>query len=125
MDTARPLGLALEILRVLRSLPGTEFERRGGSLHNAVADARKKGANRPARSSTDRALLKRVISRVDRHLPGGGNCVRRALLEISLDSGAAGERLFAGFRTGGGAGSGHAWLESEAPTDRYDAVISI
>jgi len=125
VEVVRPLGLALELFRVLRLLPGTELGRREGSLHTVVADARRKGAHRPARSSTDRARLRRIISRVDGHFPGGANCVRRALLEMSLDSGAAGERLFAGFKTGGGAGSGHAWLESETPTARYDAVISI
>jgi hypothetical protein len=102
-----------------------EKRRRESSLHSAVADARERGLRWHARSSADRARLRRIISRVDRHLPGGANCVRRALLEMTLDSGAAGERLLAGFRTGGSAGSGHAWLDSETPADRYDAVIAI
>jgi len=69
--------------------------------------------------------LKRVIGAIDRRLPGGKNCVRRALLEIALDGAAAREKFFAGLQTGGGPGSGHAWLESEPASDRYDAVIAI
>ena len=69
--------------------------------------------------------LKRVIGAVDRRLPGGKNCVRRALLEVALDGAAAREQFFAGLHMGGGPGSGHAWLESDSPTDRYDAVIAI
>jgi hypothetical protein len=44
---------------------------------------------------------------------------------MSLDAGAASERLLAGFKAGGRRASGHAWLESHAVTERYDAVISI
>lgn len=120
-----PLSAALDFVRVLGSLPGVELRRREASLHSAVAGARQKGARRIARSAADRARLRVIISRLDRYFPGGGNCVRRALLEMALDSGAARERVFAGFKTGGGVGSGHAWLESDAPANRYDAVISI
>jgi hypothetical protein len=61
-------------------------------------------------------------------LPDGGNCVRRALLEMALDGGAARDTFHAGLQSQGGPGSGHAWLAWQ-PTrdknDRYDAVISI
>jgi hypothetical protein len=42
-----------------------------------------------------------------------------------LDAGAGRERLLAGFKAGGVLGSGHAWLESQPVTERYDAVIPI
>jgi len=58
-------------------------------------------------------------------MPTGGNCLRRSLLEMSLDAGAASERLLAGFRTGGATTSGHAWLESDAVREHYDAIIPI
>jgi hypothetical protein len=120
------LGAAGEAVRVLGLLPLVELPRRRVGLHGAVALARRLGAKRPERAPSDRALLKRVIGAIDRRVPGGANCVRRALLEMALDGGAARERMFAGFRAGGGPRSGHAWLESE-PGDgaRYDAVIGI
>lgn len=77
------------------------------------------------RTAEARTRLKRVIGAIDRRLPGGKNCVRRALLEMALDGGAARERFFAGLQKGGRSGSGHAWLESDSVTDRYDAVIAI
>jgi len=57
-------------------------------------------------------------------MPNGPNCLRRSLLEMSLDRGAAQEKLLAGYKAGGLVGSGHAWLESESTSERYDAVIS-
>ena len=87
--------------------------------------ARDGGRRRPSRTPAGRIRLKRVISAIDRRLPGGKNCVRRALLEIALDGAAAREKFFAGLQTGGGPGSGHAWLESEPASKRYDAVIAI
>jgi hypothetical protein len=44
---------------------------------------------------------------------------------MSLDAGAAGEQLLAGFKAGGVPASGHAWLESHGVSETYDAVISI
>ncbi len=87
--------------------------------------ARCGGVARGARSPAARRRLKRLIGAVDRRLPGGQNCVRRALIEIALDGGAARERFFAGLQLGGRPGSGHAWLESDPATERYDAVIAI
>jgi hypothetical protein len=117
--------LLLEVARVLRALPRTEARRRRSSLHHAVAAARARAANAPARTDEARARLRRAIALVDRGVVGGPNCVRRSLLEMTLDAGAARERLFAGFRAGGGAGSGHAWLESQPTQDAFDAVITL
>jgi len=114
-----------ETLRVLLAVPGVELRRRRSSLHNAVQAVRQRSSLRPSRSSKGRIRLRRAIAIVDARLPGGPNCVRRSLLEMALDRGAAREKLFAGFVSGGGPKSGHAWLESESGTRRYDAVIAI
>lgn len=118
-------AVALDLWQVLRLVPVVDQWRRNLSLHRAVAVARDGGARRPSRTPAARMRLKRVISAIDRRLPGGKNCVRRALLEIALDGAAARERFFAGLQTGGGPGSGHAWLESEPTSNHYDAVITI
>jgi hypothetical protein len=114
-----------DLFRVLGVLPLVEWRRRRLSLHGAVASARADSHKRGARSKSARVRLRRFIGAVDARMPGGGNCVRRALIEMSLDAAAGRERLFAGFRTGGGPRSGHAWLESHAVTETYDAVISV
>jgi hypothetical protein len=115
----------VELVRICRRLPVVERNRRAIGLHGAVASSRRLGAEERARSERDRGRLRRVISVVDRCLPDGGNCVRRALLEMALDSGAAREAFLAGLQSDGGPGSGHAWLASQQTRDRYDAVISI
>jgi hypothetical protein len=114
-----------EVLRVLGLLPLVEWRRRRLSLHHAVARARAQGRTQRTRSNDARLRLRRVISAIDARIPGGANCVRRALLEMSLDPSAAGEQLFAGLRAGGGSGSGHAWLASQPVHERYDAVIAV
>ena len=113
-----------DLFRVLGALPLVEWRRRRLSLHHAVARARAQSVRR-GRSAVERARLQRVIGAVDARMPGGANCVRRALLEMSLDAGAAGERLFAGLKSGGGPRSGHAWLESHSVSESYDAVITV
>ena len=55
-------------------------------------------------------------------MPTGPNCLRRALLEMRLDGGAAGEPLRIGLQKSGGFGSGHAWLDGSDPeATHYDA----
>jgi hypothetical protein len=69
-----------------------------------------------------------MIALVDRVLPGEPNCLRRALLEIALDAGAAEEPLHLGLKVPGGPRSGHAWLASwpdAANASAYDAVLEV
>jgi len=113
-----------ELARVLFAVPRVELHRRRSSLHHAAALMRK-GSSRRLRAPDDRARLRRAIAIVDARLPGGPNCVRRSLLEMALDHGAANEKLLAGFVSGGGPKSGHAWLESERMPQRYDAIITV
>jgi hypothetical protein len=49
---------------------------------------------------------------------GGGNCFRRALLEMALDRGAAGDPLLMGFNVHGGRLAGHAWLPADDTGER-------
>ena len=114
-----------DVTRVLLDVPRVEIERRRSSLHQAVGAARTRASRRPLRSTEARARLRRAIAIVDARMPDGPNCVRRSLLEMSLDRGAASEKLLAGFVSGGGPKSGHAWLESQCVTQRYDAVIAV
>jgi hypothetical protein len=82
-------------------------------------------AGAPRRSFDERRALRTAISIVDRAFITGANCVRRSLLEMALDSGAATEAFRAGFRRVGGPRSGHAWLESHGPDGSYDVVVTI
>jgi hypothetical protein len=114
-----------ELARVVLAVPGVEFRRRRSSLHHAVSEIRKQSVRRRARSLDGRLRLRLAIAVVDARLPGGANCVRRSLLEMALDRGAANEKLFAGFVAGGGPKSGHAWLESQRNDQRFDAVFAV
>jgi hypothetical protein len=84
------------------------------------------GAHGRLRSASERSRLRRLIGAIDRRLPDGGNCFRRALIEIALDPESAREPLRFGLRKGGGAKSGHAWLRDERePQQRYDAEFAL
>ena len=119
------LGFFADLARVLKVLPRVEASRRRQSVHGAVGLARRNAALRVTRSPDGRRRLRRAIFVADALVPGGRNCVRRSLLEIALDSGAANERVLAGFLAGGGRKSGHAWLESNPSGRSFDAVITI
>src|SRR5262249_35045547 len=54
-----------------------------------VTALRARGLRARRRDDADRDHLRRVIGVVDRCFPGGGNCYRRALVEMALDAGAA------------------------------------
>ena len=116
-----------EVVSVLARFDRMETIRCQLGPSGAMAQARRLGEACGARDASGRAFLRRAIRFVDRAKLGSTpNCFRRALVEVSLDSGAAKEPLMMGFRHGGGPRSGHAWLASEAePGARYDAVISI
>jgi hypothetical protein len=121
------LPLGAEACRVAALLPLVEIDRRLLGPGAAVAWARAAGRRSRTRTVAARERLRRVIAAVDRRVPGGANCYRRSLLELALDGGAARtDKLLAGFVAGGGARSGHAWLESHAvPEQRYDAVMAL
>jgi hypothetical protein len=96
----------------------------------AVLVARRMGEQRRIRSDRERRSLRGMIFFIDRRWRGGPNCYRRVLLEIAMDGGAAREIVQLGFRSGGGDGSGHAWLGPDIMMDgkspsSYDAIVSI
>jgi hypothetical protein len=119
------LAFLADLARVLGVLVRVEADRRALSVHYAVQRARRRAVHLPARSPARRRQLRQAISAADGLVPGGRNCVRRSLLELSLDGGAAKERFLAGFVSGGGSRSGHAWLESQPEGRTFDAVVTI
>ena len=119
------MDLAVLLVRCFR----LERLRRSGGPRLAVSEARRLGAGCRSRSPRERMLLRRLIGRIDSRWPGGPNCYRRVLVEVSMDRGAAEDVVQFGLRSEGGAGSGHAWLGPDiAPDGRpspYDAIVSI
>ena len=103
-----------------------EMDRARRGPKDLVPKLRARGATRPCRNEVERRRLQRTIGVVDRCFPLGGNCYRRALIEIAMDAGAAAEPLHMGLRADGGPNSGHAWLESaRGGAERYDAEFVV
>ena len=126
MSTAT-VSTLFDLAQVCWSLPSVEWSRRYAGPRPAAAAARAKGLENPGRSIEARARLQRSIRWVDALVPGGRDCYRRALLEMTLDAGAAREPLMLGLRADGRPRSGHAWLASAPDGARgdYDCVLSV
>jgi hypothetical protein len=109
----------------LLSVPVDRARRREGPAA-VIARMRFHGKRARRRPPPDRARLKSLISLVDSLFPSGRNCYRRVLLEVALDAGAAEEPVYFALRSGGGAGTGHAYLASDGhPDTAYDAVFTM
>jgi hypothetical protein len=121
------IGASLaDLIAIGLRLPEVEWRRLNEGPGPAVAKLRARGRKGPRRSSDERRELRRLISIVDRFLPGEPNCYRRALLEMSVDAGAAEEELHLGLKVPGGPRSGHAWLgPSGALPAAYDVQVDI
>jgi hypothetical protein len=118
------LRTAIELVRVLRVLPTVEYGRRRSGPAPLLTALRARGRRGALRSDDERRRLRRVIRLVDRFFPTGGNCYRRALLELALDPTSAREPLHMALRQHGGPQSGHAWLaDVEDTPESYDAVF--
>jgi hypothetical protein len=123
---SRLLPTVRDLLAIGRALPIVELGRLRQGPGPLLKSLRLRGSRRPERTPQDRARLRRIIAAVDASFPGGGNCYRRALLEISLDPAAAREPLRLGLRPEGGSRSGHAWLDSSGePGGRYEVELSV
>jgi len=127
---SRFLLSAREAAGLLLRVVVVENDRLGLGPAAAVRAARRRGADARRRTPRQRQDLRRLIRALDRRWPGGPNCYRRVLLELSVDGGAAREPVTMGLRATGGGGSGHAWLGSgiemdEASRPPYDAIISL
>jgi hypothetical protein len=117
-----------DLARVVVALPLVEIGRLSLGPARILPRLRWAAGRRHRRSTLERESLRRLIASVDARLPDGGNCYRRALLEISIDAGAAEEKLYMGLKKQGGPRSGHAWLASwpdAANASAYDAVIEM
>lgn len=112
----------LEVVRVLQELPSVERARRRLGPRRLVALLRRRSQTQPRRRS--RVCLQRAIRWVDARLPGGGNCFRRALLEMALDRGAADEPMLFGFELRDDHLAGHAWLDS-AECNAYPVTVRL
>ena len=116
----------VEAGRVLWLLPRIELERRRRGTGAVVAATRARGRRQAPRTPDSAARLRRVIAWIDRRMPAGPNCYRRALLTIALDAAAATRPLRFGLRPGGGVGSGHVWIAgSDEPGVRYDVEFEM
>ncbi len=109
----------MELLCLLREV---ELARTTSSPRDAVASARRRGRAGRRRGPGARARLKRLIASVDALFPGGPNCYRRALLESSLDRGAAEEKIHFALDVGK---TGHAWLDTDPERQQFDVVFSV
>jgi len=116
---------AFELLRVIIALPAVESTRRKVGFGRAVSAMRARGAHRLQRGSRQRISLQRAIVWLDSRIPGGTNCYRRVLLELSLDAGAASEPVLIGLNPRGGPGSGHVWLASSTPPEHYEVKLAL
>lgn len=124
-------ALLAECARVLLAVPAIEWRRKRQGPEPLLLRYRDRGRASSRRDDPDRRLLRRAIAAVDRRFPDGGNCYRRVLLEIALDSGAADEDFVMGFRLKGEQGQstdGHVWLASEPPAEgeaAYDVIVRL
>lgn len=118
--------LLAEVARVLAILVPAERDRLLLGTRPAVERARSRGARSSLRDARARARLRRAVALLDARCPGGPNCLRRALLEASLDRGAAREPIYLHLSAAGGPGASHARLAS-VPADgrRYDATFAV
>jgi hypothetical protein len=92
----------------------------------AVPRFRAQGRAHLQRDADGLTRLERVIAIADRLLPGGPNCYRRVLAEISLDAGAAAETMHLGIVHGQATVGGHAWLgDRREPGARYDLELTL
>jgi len=120
-----PATLA-EVCNVLRALPRLERARHGQGPRPLLDLVRRQARRAPRRGPVSRRCLRRAIRWVDACLAGGGNCYRRALLEMALDRGAAQAPLALGFARQGGGLTGHAWVEGDDPgPGRYDFTLHL
>jgi hypothetical protein len=120
-----PATLA-EVCNVLRTLPGVERARRAQGPRPVLDAIRRQARHAPRRGVVARRCLRRAIRWVDGCMIGGGNCYRRALLEIALDRGAAQAPLALGFARQDDRLTGHAWIAGhDAGAGRYDFTLHL
>jgi hypothetical protein len=115
-----------DLFRLMLVLPIAEAARRGLTPARAIALARAVGRCGTYAAPQRRERLRRRLLALDSRLPGGGNCYRRALVQMALDPESAAEPIYFGLVRDGGPRSGHAWLASDPPAVKnYDAEFAM
>jgi hypothetical protein len=123
---ADPLALLDFAAAVAAIIDAERSRRRDEGPGAAVPRFRARGHLKRRRDPEALARLQRVIGIADRYLPGGPNCYRRVLAEISLDAGSAGEPMHMGLTRGQATFAGHAWLgDRREPGARYDVELAL
>jgi hypothetical protein len=113
----------VEVCRVLPILSRIELARSRQSPLRLLSRLRQQARRTPRRRS--RVCLQRAIRWVDARMAGGGNCYRRALLEVALDRGAAAEPLLLGFDMIDKRLAGHAWLPGSEQAGTYHFTVRL
>ncbi|MBL8793478.1 MAG: lasso peptide biosynthesis protein [Planctomycetia bacterium] len=122
---AERTSLLAEVLRVLAALPAVEIARRVCGPQALLATLRDARWRRLERDAAGRQRLRRAVGWVDRHLGSGGNCYRRALLEIALDRGVAAEPVYFGLKLENERLDGHAWLPGQTDGGAFPFTIRL
>src|SRR5258708_33222265 len=102
------LSGAIDVLQVLALLGPAELCRRYAGPKRCAVLARALGRRRASRTPEARLRFRRFIRAIDVRLPDGGDCYRRALVEMGLHPPAATEPLPLWLVPDGGPKSGHA-----------------
>jgi hypothetical protein len=107
--------------------PGIDRSRLREGPKPLIERLRLQGLKRRTRGEAERSRLRYAIALAERLRGRKPNCYRRVLMEIAMDAGAAREPVFLALQSGGGAGSGHAYLASHADVtpSSYDAVFAM
>ncbi len=98
----------VEVARVARRVRAVDARRLHDAPERVLTELRASGATMQRRGPIGRARLRRAIGWVDAMVPGGPNCLRRVLLEVALDEGAANETVVFGLDVGS---TGHVAFE--------------
>lgn len=103
-----------------------EWDRRRKGFKNCLEKARRRGARiSPLSGRFSPDSVRRAAQVIDVCFPGGPNCFRRVLLELSLDERAGALIVRMGFRSSFSTDSGHVWLGDRDREDDYDWVVSV
>ncbi len=97
-----------EVARVARRVRAIDARRLHDTPERVLTELRASGSTMKRRGPIGRARLRRAIGWVDAMVPGGPNCLRRVLLEVALDEGAANETVVFGLDVGS---TGHVAFE--------------
>lgn len=122
LSSGRTSWLFKHLVLVASLAPIIECLRVLCSAQIAVSIAR--AINAWAGDHSDAGNLAAAVAAVDRRMPGGPNCYRRALLMLALDSGASTKMLHMGLDVHGRF-QGHAWLTGEIPPRPYEVELRL